>query len=415
MMEGPTPSDLHDMDISLRRLLLACGLIVSLSMGIRHGFGFFLPPLTQAFGWSREAFAFALGMQNLVWGASQPFAGALADRYGPGRVLAAGAGLYALGLALMTVSANPAAFTLSAGVLLGLALSGTTYSVVFGVIGRAVPTAYRSRAMGLTAAAGSFGQFAMVPLEQSLIDGLGWLPALLILAACALAMLPLAREPARVDVRPARPATERSLLGAMTHTFAAAWQEKGFRLLMAGYFVCGFQVVFIGVHLPAYLRDHGLGGETASLALALIGLFNIAGTFLAGELGARLPKNYLLSGIYLARSIVIVLFLLAPLTPLSVALFAAAIGFLWLSTVPLTNGIIATQFGVQHLGLLSGAVFFSHQVGSFLGVWLGGLLYDLTGKYDIVWGLAIALGLMAFVANLPVREVPSRAFASEPA
>lgn len=396
------------MSPTIRRLLIAGGLIVSLSMGIRHGFGFFMPPMTADFGWTREAFALALGIQNLIWGASQPFAGALADRYGPGRILLSGTLLYVAGLLLMTVSATPGLFSLSAGVLIGLALSGTTYSVIFGVLGRCVPAHLRSRAMAIAAAAGSFGQFAMVPIERGLIDGLGWIPALLILAASALLILPASRMLVRHDQHVAG-AVQHGLLANMWRVFRGAWQEKGFRLLMVGYFVCGFQVVFIGVHLPAYLRDHGLGGGVASLALALIGLFNIFGTIVAGELGARLPKPYLLAGIYLLRSLVIVAFLWAPLNSLSVILFAAAMGFLWLSTVPLTNGVIASQFGVSHLGMLSGAVFFSHQIGSFAGVWLGGVIYDAMGNYDLVWGIAIALGVIAFVVNLPIRETASKA------
>ncbi|MCW3478827.1 MFS transporter [Neisseriaceae bacterium JH1-16] len=396
------------MDSTLKHLLLAGGLIVSLSMGIRHGFGFFMPPMTGAFGWNREAFALALGLQNLLWGAAQPFAGALSDRFGPGRVLGVGALLYAAGLALMTVSATPGLFALSAGVLIGLALSGTTYSVIFGVIGRVAPPAYRSRAMGLTAAAGSFGQFAMVPLERGLIDGLGWLPALLILAVCALLIVPAARPLAKLDAARTH-AHHQNWLGEMRRAFSEAWRQRDFRLLMAGYFVCGFQVVFIGVHLPAYLRDHGFSGGTASLALALIGLFNIFGTYTAGELGNRFAKPRLLSGIYITRSVVIALFLLLPLSSLSVGLFAAAIGFLWLSTVPLTNGVLINQFGPTHLGLLSGAVFFSHQIGSFLGVWLGGLIYDRTGNYDLVWALTILLGVLAALVNLPIRETVATA------
>ena len=391
---------------SLVRLLLACGVIVSLSMGIRHGFGFFLAPLTMEFGWTREAFAFSIGLQNLVWGMAQPFCGALADRHGPGRVLIGGSLVYAAGLMLITVSATPAAFALSAGVLVGIAMACTTYSVIFGVVGRVVPVAYRSRAMGLTAAAGSFGQFAMVPIERSLIDGAGWMPALMILAAMTLLIIPATRVPAALDATPRHGGAHPPLLAEMARQFARAWRVRGFRLLMAGYFVCGFQVVFIGVHLPAYLKDHGLSGAVASLALALIGLFNIFGTFSAGELGSRFAKPRLLSGIYLARSVVIAVYLLLPLSALSTAVFAAAMGFLWLSTVPLTNGVIASQFGVANLGLLSGAVFFSHQVGSFLGVWLGGLIYDRTGSYDLVWGGAIVLGVLASLASYPISEAP---------
>ncbi|MFC3532414.1 MFS transporter [Vogesella facilis] len=386
-------------------LLLAASAIVSLSMGVRHGFGFFLPPMTQQFGWSRETFALALGIQNLMWGASQPFAGAFADRYGPGRVLVLGGLLYAAGLALMTVSANGWLLSGSAGLLLGLALSCTTYSVVFSVIVRAVPDSHRSSAMGLTAAAGSFGQFMMVPVERGLIDGLGWMPALLVLAALAALLVPLAAPLQRAYLRaPALPKATLGVWHGITHAFGEAWQQRSFRLLMAGYFVCGFQVVFIGVHLPAYLRDHGLAGNVASTALALIGLFNIAGTYISGKLGGRYSKPYLLAGIYFVRSVVIAIFLWLPLSSTSVAVFAAAMGFLWLSTVPLTNGVIVSLFGIKNLGMLSGAVFFSHQVGSFLGVWLGGLIYDRTGNYDLVWGLAIGFGIAAALANLPVKE-----------
>lgn len=386
-------------------LLIFASTVVALSMGIRHGFGFFLPPMTQSFGWSRETFALALGLQNLIWGIAQPFSGALADRHGPGRVLLVGGGLYAAGLALMTISSSGLLLAGSAGLLLGLALSCTTYSVVFSVIVRAVSPEYRSRAMGLTAAAGSFGQFIMVPIERGLIDGLGWMPALFVLAGMAALLLPLA-APLEKAYRqaPELPMHRGGMLRGMADAMAMAWEQRSFRLLMAGYFVCGFQVVFIGVHLPAYLRDHGLSGEVASLALALIGLFNIAGTYTAGYLGSIRPKPMLLAGIYFLRSIIIAAFVLLPLSPLSVALFAAAMGFLWLSTVPLTNGVLVSLFGVNHLGMLSGAVFFSHQVGSFMGVWLGGLLYDRTGSYDVVWWLAVLLGLLATAANLPVRE-----------
>ncbi|GLR13811.1 MFS transporter [Chitinimonas prasina] len=382
-----------------RRVLICAGIIVSLSMGIRHGFGFFLQPITQDFGWNREVFALALGLQNLVWGAAQPFTGALADRYGATRVLVVGALLYAAGLALMTVSSSGWMFSGSAGVLLGLALSGSTYSIVFGVIGRAVPESQRSQAMGIASAAGSFGQFMMVPVEQQLISGLGWMPTLLILSAMSLLIIPAARGLKEVAPE-AGHGTGQSVWAAAREAF----RYPSFQMLMAGYFVCGFQVVFIGVHLPAYLKDFGLPGSVAAVALALIGLFNVFGTYTAGQLGARFGKKYLLSMIYLARAVAISVFLLAPLTAWSVWLFAAVIGFLWLSTVPLTNGVIATIFGVKHLGMLSGFVFFSHQIGSFLGVWLGGWLYDHTGSYNVVWYISIGLGIGAALINWPIRE-----------
>jgi MFS family permease len=386
--------------LSPTTVLICGGILLTIAMGIRHGFGFFLPPMSAAFGWKREVFAFALGLQNLVWGVAQPFTGMLADRYGALRVLLAGTLCYAAGLALMTVSATGLAFSGSAGVLIGLALSGTTYSVIYGVIGRTFPEQRRSWALGIAAAAGSFGQFIMIPVEQSLISGFGWLQALLVLAVMSLAMAPLAfglREPAYAS------SVQREQ--TIMHAVAEAFRYPSFQLLMAGYFVCGFQVVFIAVHLPAYLKDHALAGA-ATGALALIGLFNVFGTYAAGVLGGRFAKKNLLAGIYVSRAVVIALFLLAPLTPISVYLFAAAIGFLWLSTVPLTNGVIAQVFGVRHLSMLSGFVFFSHQVGSFFGVWLGGYLYDRTGSYDLVWMISIALGVFAALVNWPIRETP---------
>jgi predicted MFS family arabinose efflux permease len=304
----------------------------------------------------------------------------------------------------MALSHTPVLFALTTGVLIGAAQAGTTYAVVYGVIGRQVDASRRSWAMGITAAAGSFGQFLMVPVEGFLIGGLGWQQALLVLAVSVLLIVPLAfglREPG-FHSGAARPRREQTVFQAL----AEAFRYPSFQLLMAGYFVCGFQVVFIGVHMPSYLKDKGLSPQVASYALALIGLFNVIGTYIAGTLGQRLAKRKILAAIYLGRSIAIALFLWAPLSPLSVYLFSAVMGVLWLSTVPPTNATIAQIFGVAHLSMLGGFVFFSHQIGSFMGVWLGGLLYDRTGSYDIVWYIAIALGLFAAVVNLPVREAP---------
>jgi predicted MFS family arabinose efflux permease len=385
---------------SLTAILICGSVIVTLAMGIRHGMGLFLQPMSTDLGWDREVFSLAIALQNLLWGAAQPLAGGFADRYGAPRVIVAGGLMYAAGLALMTISAVPLAFSLSAGVLIGISLSGVTYSVIYGVVGRNFPEQKRSQAMGYIAAAGSFGQFLTVPIEQWLINGVGWSNALLVLGLIALIMVPMAlglREPQRVHA-----------VGSQTvrQALAEAFHNGSFWLLTAGYFVCGFQVVFIAIHLPAYLKDHGLNPNVAVTALALIGLFNIVGTWTAGMLGARLPKKYLLTFIYAARSVVIALFLLAPLTPLSVYLFAGTMGVLWLSTIPLTNGIVGVVFGVRYLAMLGGFVFFSHQVGSFLGVWLGGLLYDRTGNYNAVWMIAIALGIFAALINLPIREKP---------
>ena len=383
--------------------VLACGaIIVTLSMGIRHGFGLWLQPITQAQNWSRETFAFALAIQNLVWGVSGVFAGMVADRFGAFRVIVVGSVLYALGLVGMAYANTPLLFTLSTGVLIGMAQAGTTYAVIYGVIGRQVAEDKRSWAMGVAAAAGSFGQFLMVPTEGFLISHFGWQEALVFLGVAALLMAPLAwglREPSFASGT--SPATrDQSILQALREAF----RYPSFQFLMAGYFVCGFQVVFIGVHMPSYLRDHGLSPQVASYSLALIGLFNVFGTYAAGVLGQKMPKKYILAFIYASRAVAITLFLLVPLSSTSVYIFSAVMGVLWLSTVPPTNATVAQIFGVAHLSMLGGFVFFSHQIGSFMGVWLGGYLYDRTGSYDIVWLIAIVLGVLAALINLPVRE-----------
>jgi MFS family permease len=385
----------------LWQLLLCGAAIVTLSMGVRHGFGLWLQPITQTQGWGRESFSLALAVQNLSWGVFGIFAGMLADRFGAFRVLVGGAVLYALGLAGMALSPTPMVFLLTTGVLIGAAQAGTTYAVIYGVIGRNISAERRSWAMGVAAAAGSFGQFLMVPVEGWLIASLGWQSALLALAASVLLIAPLAwglREPAALT--PGGAKREQTIWQALREAF----KYPSFQLLMAGYFVCGFQVVFIGVHMPSYLKDHGLSPQVASYALALIGLFNVFGTYAAGALGQKLAKKKILAGIYLLRSVAITVFLLAPLTPASVYVFASVMGVLWLSTVPPTNAVVAQIFGVQHFSMLGGFVFFSHQIGSFMGVWLGGVLYDRTGSYDIVWQIAIALGVFAALINLPVNE-----------
>jgi predicted MFS family arabinose efflux permease len=324
-----------------------------------------------------------------------------ADRYGAFRVIVGGALLYAVGLMGMALATTPLLFSLTTGVLIGMAQAGTTYAVIYGVIGRNVLPSKRSWAMGVAAAAGSFGQFLMVPAEGFLISSMGWKDALMILGLASLMIVPLARGLREPELN----------AGADSHrnqtifqALMEAFKYPSFQLLMAGYFVCGFQVVFIGVHMPSYLRDKGLPPQVASYALALIGLFNVFGTYAAGVLGQRLQKKHILAFIYLARSVAISLFLLAPLTPLSVYIFSGVMGLLWLSTVPATNAAVAQIFGVAHLSMLSGFVFSSHQIGSFLGVWLGGYLYDRSGSYDLVWYIAIALGVMAALVNLPIKE-----------
>ncbi|WP_293660363.1 MFS transporter [Rhodoferax sp. OV413] len=390
-------------NLSMTQVLVCGAAIVTLSMGIRHGFGLWLQPVTQAQDWTRETFGFALALQNLTWGLSGIFAGMAADRFGAFRVIVIGALFYAVGLCGMALATTPLTFMLTTGVLIGMAQAGTTYAVIYGVIGRNVPAEKRSWAMGVAAAAGSFGQFLMVPTEGFLITEFGWMEALMVLAAACLLMLPLAlglRESSFTASAP--PVRQQSIAEALRE----ALRYPSFQLLMAGYFVCGFQVVFIGVHMPSYLKDQGLSPQVASYALALIGLFNVFGTYAAGALGQKMPRRFILSFIYFARAVAISVFLLVPLSPASVYLFSAVMGVLWLSTVPPTNATIAQIFGVAHLSMLGGFVFFSHQLGSFMGVWLGGYLYDLTGSYDIVWYIAIALGVLAGLVNLPVREQP---------
>jgi MFS family permease len=389
--------------LSLTQVLICGAAIVTLSMGIRHGFGLWLQPITQDQGWGRQEFAFAMAVQNLAWGFMGIFAGMVADKFGAFRVITLGALIYSVGLLGMAWATDPWVFALFTGVIIGTAQAGTTYAVIYGVIGRNVPAERRSWAMGVAAAAGSFGQFLMVPVEGLLISQMGWQTALVILAAAAMLIIPLAwglREPALNT--PGQVQRDQSIGQALKEAF----KYPSFQLLMAGYFVCGFQVVFIGVHMPSYLKDHGLAPQVASYALALIGLFNVLGTYIAGSLGQKMAKKKILAFIYAARSVAIVLFLWATLTPTSVYVFSGVMGLLWLSTVPPTNAAVAQIFGISHLSMLSGFIFFAHQIGSFMGVWLGGYLYDKTGSYDIVWYVSIALGIFAALVNLPVRETP---------
>ncbi|MFY0990650.1 MFS transporter [Halomonas sp. C05BenzN] len=390
-------------------LILLGSLVISMAMGLRHGFGLFMEPMSSELGWGREVFAFALALQNLIWGLSQPFTGALADRFGAARVVAIGGLLYALGLTFMGLSDSALGMSLSAGVLIGLGLSGTTFSVILGAVGRAVAPEKRSMAMGIVSAAGSFGQFAMLPGTLGLLEWLGWSAALLVMGALAALMVPLG---SMLRDRPSpRQGSDISLSAALDE----AAGHRGFWLLCLGFFVCGFQVVFIGVHLPGYLFDNGIAVQVGSTVLALVGLFNILGTYTAGWLGGHFSKPRLLTWLYLIRGAVITAFILFPLSPSSAYLFGIAMGLLWLSTVPLTNGIVASVFGVRHLSMLGGIVFLFHQLGSFMGVWLGGYLYDLNGHYDVVWQLAILLSVAAaalhwFISEAPVdRQAPAEA------
>ncbi len=371
-------------------------------MGIRHGFGLWLQPITAQYGWTRENFAFAIAIQNLSWGITGIAAGMLADKFGAFKVIIGGALLYAFGLFGMAYANTPFLFALAAGILIGAAQSGTTYAVIYGVIGRNVPSEKRSWAMGVAAAAGSFGQFLMVPTEGFLISSFGWQQALVMLGFATLLMIPLSfglREHAFTNGSvPAK--RDQTIMEALKEAF----KYPSFQLLMAGYFVCGFQVVFIGVHLPSYLKDKGLSPQVASYALALVGLFNVFGTYIAGSLGQKMAKRKILSFIYFSRAVIVAIFILAPLTPMSVYIFASLMGLLWLSTVPPTNALVAQIFGIQHLSMLSGFVFFSHQIGSFLGAWMGAVIFDANKSYDVMWYIIIALGLFGGLINMPVKE-----------
>ena len=390
--------------------ILICGaLILTLSMGVRHGFGLWLLPMTQAQSWGREDFAFAMAIQNIAWGVGGIFSGMLSDRFGAFRVILFCALLYILGLFGMAYSSSPEQLTASAGLIIGLAQAGTTYAVIYGLIGRNISPDKRSWAMGFAAAAGSFGQFLMVPVEGWLINHFGWQQALVTLACLATLVIPLAfglREKQFENGTPLR--RQQSILQALHEAFS----YRSFQLLTLGYFVCGFQVVFIGVHMPSYLKDQGLEPHVASTSLALIGLFNIFGTYCSGLLGQTIPKNKILSFIYFSRAIVIFWFISVPLSPLTVYIFSAFMGVLWLSTVPPTNAVVASIFGVSHMAMLSGFVFLSHQLGSFSGVWLGGYLFDLTGSYTIVWQICIVLGIFSGLVNLPVKESPIQRLAT---
>lgn len=382
-------------------VIIVCGgIILTVALGVRHNFGLYLQPMTLDLGIGREVFSFAIALQNLLYGLAQPFTGMIADKFGAARVLIAGALFYAAGLALMSVSGTSWELNLSGGLLIGLALGCTGFSIVFGVVGRAVPPHKRTAAMGVIGAAGSFGQFVMLPYGQTLISSLGWQQALLILALTVLLVIPLSS--ALVEDKKAQAA--QFFRQSIPEALREAFTHRGYVLLCLGYTVCGFQLMFISVHFPAYLLDQRMTPQTGMMALALIGLFNIFGSFAWGWLGGRYTKKYLLSLLYFIRALAIAIFVLLPLSPMSVYLFAATIGFLWLGTVPLTNGLIAQVFGVQYLSTLGGSAFLFHQSGSFMGVWLGGWLFDSTGSYGVMWTLTIAMGILAALLNLPIDE-----------
>jgi MFS family permease len=385
-------------------VIVVCGCLMAiLGFGPRSVFGFFLQPMTQELGWGRDVFSLAVAIQNLLWGAALPFVGAIADRYGSFRILAVGGVVYAGGLAMMAYATTPGSLYLSAGVLVGFGLAGASFTLVLAAFGKLLPESMRTFAFGAGTAAGSFGQFLFSPLAVALLSNIGWHQTLLVFALLVLLVLPLAFVVAT-------PAMDMSVGAVKKQSFREALGEafghQSYVLLVLGFFTCGFHIAFITVHLPPYLVDRGLDISWGGWVLAFIGLFNIIGAISAGLLGSRFPKRYLLSTIYVLRAVAFTAFVLAPMSPASAMIFGAVMGILWLSTVPLTSALVGLMFGTRFMATLFGFVFFSHQVGAFIGVWLGGYLYERTGSYDIVWWLGVALGIFAALVNLPIREQP---------
>ncbi|MNO39333.1 putative MFS-type transporter YhjX [compost metagenome] len=384
-------------------LVLAGGIVMGLALGVRHVQGLFLLPITLERGWSREVFGLAMAVQNLTWGVFQPFSGMLADRFGSARVVLGGLLFYALGLFCMTHAATPMAFVLSAGICIGIALSGTAFGVVYGALSRLVAEDRRSWALGMAGAVGGLGQFAMVPAAQEMIGGMGWSSALVVLSVLMAFALPLAfplREPAQQKQQ----GTSGTMEMPMREAIREAFNHPGFWLLNLGFLSCGFQLAFVATHLPAYLLDQGMQVSDGVAALAIIALTNVAGIYWCGLLGGWYRRKYLLAGLYLARSGAMALFVLLPLSPWSLYPFAAAMGFLWLGAVPLTTGLLSQVFGVRYIGTLFGFVFLGHQLGSFLGVWLGGHVFDATGSYELIWLIAMALGVMSAALHWPIDD-----------
>lgn len=386
-------------------------LVAMVNFGVRSSFGLFTAPISLAHEWPREIFSFAIALQNLLWGVATPIAGAIADRYGAARVLMVGAITYAIGMVVMAFAEAPLLFNIGGGILVGIGVAASSFGIVMAALGRIVPPEKRSWAFGIATASGSMGQFIFAPLGGALISAYGWHTALLILAASTLLIIifavPLLVQNASGSTAPSGEA-DITMRQAITHAFG----HRSYVLLVSGFFVCGFQLAFVTVHLPPYLAEHGMSKEFAGLAMGAIGLFNVAGSYASGIIGGKYQKRVPLSLIYLLRSIAVAFFILLPITAASTLLFTATMGVLWLSTVPLTMGLVIVMFGTRYMATLYGFVFFSHQVGSFLGVWLGGRLYDQFGSYDPVWWMGVALGLFAALVHLPIRESRAPQFAA---
>jgi MFS family permease len=394
-------------------LIIVCGCLVAMiSFGARASMGLFTHPISDFYQWQREIFGFAMALQNLLWGIAQPIAGGFADRFGTTKVLIAGALIYAAGLALMAYSGTPAAMYLTGGLMVGVGIAVASFSIVMAAFGRLVPPEKRSWAFGIATAAGSLGQFVFAPLGQAFIAAYGWQTAIMLIGLIVLLIIPLSlplSAPASA-ANLASAAAERNI--SFRDALRQAFGHSSYVLLVAGFFVCGFQIAFVTIHLPPYLIEHGISEWLAAWSIAIVGIFNVIGSYSAGVLGGKFPKRVTLALIYLLRSVVVTLFVLLPITPLSTVLFTASLGLLWLSTVPLTMGLVTVMFGTRYMATLYGFVFLSHQIGSFFGVWLGGLFHDIYGTYDPVWWMGVALGLFAAAVHWPIREQRAPAFAT---
>jgi predicted MFS family arabinose efflux permease len=392
-------------------VIIAGCLVAIVNFGVRSSFGLFTAPVSEAHQWPREIFSFAMALQNLLWGIATPIAGAVADRFGSARVLIAGAVIYAAGVVMMALAQGAWAFNFAGGILVGVGIAASSFSIVMAALGRIVPPEKRSWAFGIATASGSLGQFIFAPLAAALITAFGWQQALIILGSCAL-LIVLFALPLFVQ----KPSSNHYLAGeadlGMMESIARAFGHRSYVLLVSGFFVCGFQLAFITVHLPPYLAEHGISKEFAGFAMGAIGLFNVVGSYTSGIIGGKMQKRVPLSVIYLLRSAAILGFILLPITQTSTVVFTGTMGLLWLSTVPLTMGLVTVMFGTRYMATLYGFVFLSHQVGSFLGVWLGGRLYDQFGSYDPVWWMSVALGVFAGIVHLPIREHRAPQFAA---
>ena len=397
-------------------IVIGCGCLIGLlGFGPRSALGQFLTPMSMEHGWGRDVFSLAIAVQNLLWGAGQPFAGAIADKFGAPRVLSVGAILYALGLAAMAYSDTTATLTLSAGVLIGLGLSGCSFTLVIGALGKLVAPEMRTLAFGAGTAAGSFGQFLFSPLARFLIDNIGWHLTLVAFGGMLMLILPLSIALATPKAVPSSSSGAMGTPQSAKQALVEAFGHRSYVLLVIGFFTCGFQLAFVTVHLPAYLLDRGLSAEVGAMTIGVIGLFNIIGSITAGWLSGRVPKRFVLSAIYFSRALAIVAFITLPASPTTAIVFGMVTGLLWLSTVAPTNGLVVVMFGTRWLAMLSGVAFFSHQVGGFLGVWIGGLAFERTGSYDLVWWLSVLFGVLSAIINLPIVEKPVARLAAAPA